>query len=643
MSRIQSRGDPAGRPAAAGRAHRRDPGVRHAGDADRAHRLRRRRRGRRLHATRSAPAARRWWRCSRDHLAPKLVGRDPDCIEAIWKDLFFHTHATAVGAITSLALAAIDTALWDLRCKRVGLPLWKAAGGARAAVPVYTTEGGWLQLPVDALVAQTIEAKAQGFRGAKLKVGKPHVSEDVARLAAVREAVGDAFEIMVDANQCFTVSEAIRRARAFEPFGLAWLEEPLPAEDLGGHVELAAHTAIPIAVGESLYHPAHFREYLERDACSIVQVDCRAHRRHHALAQGRASRGDVQRRRLSALPDGAARVAHGGRAECGLGRVHSAARRHHDVAARDRRRLRDRARRRRGSASTGTSPPSTRRRAVTSDDAARRDLPIDSEGLSPMLTRASLTIRLHPNDDVVIARTQLVGGTLLADESVTVDGPRAARAQGRDPRDPRRRAGASATTRSSASPRATSPRASTSISTTWRWARSIATTRSAPMRSRRTSSTRPRRSWASCAPRPMRAASRRATTSASCPRSTARRPSCAGSPTRFAARRSRRIPNVDGVVALTHGSGCGMDTHGDGMQAAAAHARRLRAARELRRRARRRPGLRGEPDQLAARRAAACGKGRCCARSASRTPAARRRPSRTASASSARCCRTRTQ
>ncbi len=90
----------------------------------------------------------------------------------------------------------------------------------------------------------------------------------------MREAVGGAFEIMVDANQCFSVSEAIRRARAFEPFGLAWLEEPLPAEDLGGHVELAAHTAIPLAVGESLYHLAHFREYLARRACSIVQVDC---------------------------------------------------------------------------------------------------------------------------------------------------------------------------------------------------------------------------------------------------------------------------------------------------------------------------------------------------------------------------------
>src|SRR5438105_9502888 len=110
----------------------------------------------------------------RDHLAPRLIGRDAREIEAIWKDLFFHTHATAVGAITSLALAAIDTALWDLKARRAGEPLWKVAGGAQARVPVYTTEGGWLQLPVETLVQETVAAKAAGFRGAKLKVGKPH-------------------------------------------------------------------------------------------------------------------------------------------------------------------------------------------------------------------------------------------------------------------------------------------------------------------------------------------------------------------------------------------------------------------------------------------------------------------------------------
>ena len=210
----------------------------------------------------------------RDHLAPRLIGRDASDIEMLWKELFFHTHATAVGAITSLALAAIDTALWDLKCRRADLPLWNCAGGAQHRVPVYTTEGGWLHHSESQLVSEARAAKAQGFRGAKIKVGRPAIAEDVARLSAVRDAVGDAFEIMVDANQAFTVSEARRRAHAYAPLGLAWLEEPLPAEDLGGHVELAGVAPMPIAVGESLYHIAHFREYLERRACSIVQVDC---------------------------------------------------------------------------------------------------------------------------------------------------------------------------------------------------------------------------------------------------------------------------------------------------------------------------------------------------------------------------------
>ncbi|MCC6867422.1 MAG: mandelate racemase/muconate lactonizing enzyme family protein [Burkholderiales bacterium] len=209
-----------------------------------------------------------------DHLAPRLVGEDAFEIERLWKSLFFHTHATAVGAVTSLALAAIDTALWDLKCRRIGLPLWKAAGGAQPRVPVYTTEGGWLHHSARQLIDESVAAKANGFRGAKLKVGKPSIAEDVARLAAVREAVGNDFELMVDANQAFTVAEARRRAHAYDGLGLAWLEEPLPAEDLAGHAELASVATMPIAVGESLYHPSHFREYLERRACSIVQVDC---------------------------------------------------------------------------------------------------------------------------------------------------------------------------------------------------------------------------------------------------------------------------------------------------------------------------------------------------------------------------------
>jgi len=208
-----------------------------------------------------------------DHLAPRVIGRDGDRIEAIWRELEYATHATTIGAITALALAAIDTALWDLRCRRLGLPLWRAAGGAASRRPLYTTEGGWLHLPAEALVEDALAARERGFRGSKIKIGRPHVAEDIARLSAVRRAVGDGFEIMTDANQGFLVDEAIRRAGRLGELDLAWIEEPLPADDIDGHTRLARATTTPIAIGESLYSIRHFREYMQRGACSIVQVD----------------------------------------------------------------------------------------------------------------------------------------------------------------------------------------------------------------------------------------------------------------------------------------------------------------------------------------------------------------------------------
>jgi L-alanine-DL-glutamate epimerase-like enolase superfamily enzyme len=204
--------------------------------------------------------------------APALLGREADMVEKTWRDLLFLTHATSVGAITSLALAAVDTALWDLRCRRAGLPLHRMAGGAQEQVRLYTTEGGWLHIPTETLVEDALRAKVAGFGGCKVKVGRP-VAEDVARLSAVRDAVGPGFEIFTDANQAFAVDDAIRRARHYEAIDIGWLEEPLTAEDLGGHVRLSASTSVPIAVGESLYSPMHFREYLQREACSVVQVD----------------------------------------------------------------------------------------------------------------------------------------------------------------------------------------------------------------------------------------------------------------------------------------------------------------------------------------------------------------------------------
>ncbi len=249
----------------------------------------------------------------RAHLLPRLIGADARQIEYLWHDLFASTRATTVGAITSLALAAVDTALWDLRCLRAGEPLWRVAGGFRREVPLYDTEGGWLHLSTDELVRGALAAQAAGWPGVKLKVGKPHVTRDVERLRAVREAVGPELEIMVDANQSMTAAEARRRAAAFEPLELAWFEEPLPADDVSGHAVLA------------------------RSTC--------AGRRYHAVAEGRAPGRGLQRARMPALPDGAARQPRRRDPQRPLRRTHPTTARDHPRPAADRERPRHRARR----------------------------------------------------------------------------------------------------------------------------------------------------------------------------------------------------------------------------------------------------------------------------------------------------------
>ena len=208
-----------------------------------------------------------------DHLVPRLMGREADEIERIWRDLFFHVHSTTVGALTSIALAAIDTALWDLRGRKTALPLHRLAGGAKEAIECYYTEGGWIHLDQAELVEEALRAQEAGFGGTKIKVGRPHVSEDVRRLTAVRDQVGAEWEIMIDANQGFTLNEAIRRARCYQEIDLAWFEEPIHADDVHAHRLLAASTSVPIAVGESLYSISQFKDYLQSGACSIVQVD----------------------------------------------------------------------------------------------------------------------------------------------------------------------------------------------------------------------------------------------------------------------------------------------------------------------------------------------------------------------------------
>lgn len=209
----------------------------------------------------------------RSDLLPRLVGQDASRIDAVWQDLFSSIQFVTVGPLATTALAAVDIALWDIRCKAAGLPLWRLAGGARGSVPIYDTDGGWLHLPADELVANAHRRREDGWRAIKVKVGRPTAREDYERLAAVREAIGADVDLMVDANQCFTASEARRRAHMWRELDIAWFEEPLPADDVAGHAVLAAATEIPIAVGESLYSLRQVQEYLSRGAAGIVQAD----------------------------------------------------------------------------------------------------------------------------------------------------------------------------------------------------------------------------------------------------------------------------------------------------------------------------------------------------------------------------------
>jgi L-alanine-DL-glutamate epimerase-like enolase superfamily enzyme len=192
-------------------------------------------------------------------MAPRVAGREADLIEALWHDLWWAFHYGGRGGPTVLALSALDMALWDLKAQRAGLPLYRLLGGFDPKVPCYA--GGIdLDLSPQALVDQTHENFTRGHRAIKMKVGRPRLAEDVAKIAALRETFGPDMPLMVDANMKFTVDGAIRAARAFAPFDLTWFEEPIPPEHPEGHARVASEGGIPVAAGENLRTLAEFRQ-----------------------------------------------------------------------------------------------------------------------------------------------------------------------------------------------------------------------------------------------------------------------------------------------------------------------------------------------------------------------------------------------
>jgi L-alanine-DL-glutamate epimerase-like enolase superfamily enzyme len=201
-----------------------------------------------------------------------FAGAEADGIESLWQKAWWALHYGGRGGPTVLAISAFDMALWDLKAKRAGLPLWNLLGGFDAKVPCYA--GGIdLDLPLDKLLRQTDGNLAKGFRAIKMKVGRKRLAEDVERVKAMREHLGDGFPLMADANMKWGVDEAIRAARALQPYDLTWIEEPTIPDDPAGHARIVREGGLPVAAGENLRTLWEFKQYIASGAVTYPEPD----------------------------------------------------------------------------------------------------------------------------------------------------------------------------------------------------------------------------------------------------------------------------------------------------------------------------------------------------------------------------------
>ena len=205
-------------------------------------------------------------------LAPRLAGADAERIEALWDAMWWTLHYGGRGGAASLAISAVDIALWDLRSRRLAMPLWVLLGGFDPQVPCYA--GGIdLDLSLGDLIRQTDDNLARGFRAIKMKVGRPRLAEDVERVRAMREHVGADIALMVDANMRWSVDAAIRAARAFAPYDLTWLEEPTLPDDVAGHARIVRDGGLPVAAGENLHTLHEFAQMIDAGAVTFPEPD----------------------------------------------------------------------------------------------------------------------------------------------------------------------------------------------------------------------------------------------------------------------------------------------------------------------------------------------------------------------------------
>lgn len=209
-------------------------------------------------------------------LAGQIIGRDPFDVEVIWEHLYNRIKDYGQTGMAIAAISGIDIALWDIIGKATGKPVHKLIGGAfRGEVQAYAT--GLYFIDMDRVTEEAVEEAqkfvSEGFRAIKMKIGLGSLQKDIDRVAAVREAIGPDIRLMVDANHCYSVPNAIRIGRKLQELDIDWFEEPISPEDVDGYVEVTRALDMAVAGGENDFTRFGFRDKIVRKAMDIVQPD----------------------------------------------------------------------------------------------------------------------------------------------------------------------------------------------------------------------------------------------------------------------------------------------------------------------------------------------------------------------------------
>jgi mandelate racemase len=182
-------------------------------------------------------------------------------------------HFVGYEGLSMIAASGLDMAAWDAIAKAASLPLCVLLGGSVGPVKSYNSNGLWLKDP-RAAADEALELQAEGsFGGLKLRLGRERASDDLATIAAVREAVGEDMRLMVDFNQGLDLAEALRRCHMIDDLDLAWIEEPIVYDNLDGYARLAADLKTPVQIGENFYGPRDVHTALAKNACDLVMPD----------------------------------------------------------------------------------------------------------------------------------------------------------------------------------------------------------------------------------------------------------------------------------------------------------------------------------------------------------------------------------